>query len=263
MTGKSKISYSWPVRIINYYKSFLPQGSENVLFAVSTYSTLLAIIDQASSKEAAKDSNNETLFAVNDEIVNVTVSRVSNTVLWNCRDSSITRLFYKRFYTAVVVCLFVYVFIFMIRFTKKWITCKCSKLDLVPLISHNCIRVSLILIVTSYDIDPWACFEGPSSISYNNLDQTVTLTFSKRTLNYQKVAPFFSLAIGIFGLVVNCIGKCYVNPDEKERKYTVTYKTSEGDFEFTDINKDNEQLQTTDITKQVDTENYVKMFVLA
>ena len=244
--------------------SILPQGSEKVLFAVSTYSTLLAIIDQTSSKEAAKDSNNETLFTVSDEIVNVTVAGVSNAVLWNCRDYSITRSFYRRFYIAVVVCLFAYVFIFMTKITKKWITCDCSSFDWYKLASAIYIRISLILIVTSYDIDPWACFEGPSSISYNEFDQTVTLTFSERTLGYQKVAPIVSLIIGILGWLCSIIGQVYfnhINPDEKERKYIVKYNKSADDFEFTDINIA-EQLQMTKINEQVDVENYVKMFVL-
>lgn len=256
MTEKSKDTS------INWLKLF-PQGSEKVLFAVSTYSTLLAIIDQTSSKEAAKDSNNETLFIVNDEIVNVTVSRVSNAVLWNCRYSSITRQFYKRFYIAVLVCLFAYVFVFMNRITRKWITCKWKWIDLVPLASHVLIRISLILIVTSYDIDPWACFEGPSSISYNEFDQTVTMTFRERTLNYQKGGPIASLLIGILGCICNIIVQVrfHFNPDEKENKYIVKYKTSEDNFEFTGIKKETEQVDMTEITKKVDTENYVKMFV--
>ena len=250
-----------PATTINCCKSYLPQGSEKVLFAVSTYATLLSIIDQASSKEAVKDSNNETLFTVNDEIVNVTVARVSNAVLWNCRDSSMTSTFYKHFYTAVVVCLFIYVFIFMTRITKKWIKCECNKYDWAPLISSICIRFSLIFIVTSYDISPFACIAGPSSISYN--DQTVTLTFNEHALNYQKAAPIVSLVIGIVGWIITIVisifrqcCKCCISPDEEEIKYTVTYKE-----DFT-LNISNKKMQTMDITKKVDTENYIKMFVL-
>ena len=265
MTEKDKGSCTTKSTIY-WLKSILPQGSEKVLFAVSTYSTLLAIIDQTSSKEAAKDSNNETLFTVSDEIVNVTVAGVSNAVLWNCRLSSATRAFYKNFYIAVVVCLFAYVFIFITRITKKQITCECSSFDWYKLASAIYIRISLILIVTSYDIDPWACFDGPSSISYNDFDQTVTLTFSERTLGYQKVAPIVSLIIGILGYLCSIIGQVYfnhINPDGKEGKYKVKYiKKSEDGFEFTDINKETEQIQMTKINEQVDVENYVKIFVL-
>ena len=151
----------------------------------------------------------------------------------------------------------------MTGITKKWIKCACSSFDWYQLASGICIRISLILIVTSYDIDPWACFEGPSNITYNDIDQTVTLTFSERTLNYQKVAPFFSVAIGMGWIIISIIGQVYFNyiNKEKERKYTITYKESEDNFEFTNINKDTEQSLMTEITKQTDTENYVKMFV--
>ena len=254
-----------PVKIITFFKRLLPQGSEKVLFVVSTYSTLLSIVDQASSKEAAKDSNNETIFRVSDEIVNVTVAEISNAVLWNCRDSSITRLFYQRFYIAIVTCLLAYVVVFMTSFTKNCCTKKFGDFDCFQLASDILIRISLLLIVTSYDIDPWACFGGPSNITYNEFDQTVKLTFSENTLNYQKVAPLFSLVIGIWGWIISAIGQVYYNyrdpdPDAKERKYTVTYKTSDDDFEFTNINS--KEINMTDITEEVDTENYVKMFVL-
>lgn len=255
----SKTGSPWPVTILAYMKWLLPNGSERVLLVVSTYSTLLAIIDQTSTKEATKDSDNETIFDINDEITNVTVNGISHAVLWNCRDLSITKSFYQRFYLAVIICLFVYVAVFMTRLPKKFNMFGC-----IQLLSDIFLRIALIFILTSYDIDPWACFSGPANITYDESDQMVWLTYSQDNLRYQKGGPILSIIIGIVGCVIGALGQICIDTNENESKYEVTFKKSNtSDLELTSIKKGTEQIGEEEVLKlQLDTENYVKVVAL-
>ena len=77
------------------------------LLIVSTYTSLIAIVDQASTKEALKDADNQTVFNINEEIRNVTVSVISKSILWNCREHSVTREYYRNTYIALITILFI------------------------------------------------------------------------------------------------------------------------------------------------------------
>ena len=78
--------------ILDACRQFWPKNSTaaSLLLVVSTYTTLLAIVDQASTKEAIKDANNQTMFNIDEEIGNATVGSISKSLLWNCRNYSVT-----------------------------------------------------------------------------------------------------------------------------------------------------------------------------
>ena len=181
---------------------FWPKNSTaaSFLLVVSTYTTLLAIVDQASTKEAIKDANNQTMFNIDEEIGNVTVGSISKSLLWNCRDYSVTKNYYKGFYIALITILLLYVIFGMSKF------CKCSegfksvtKMTYCQLLSDWVLRISLVFLLTSYEIDPWVCFHGPSSITYDEDTHEVDLKHPESVLIYQKVAVCLATVSGLLG----------------------------------------------------------------
>ena len=189
----------------DHCRQFWPKNSTaaSFLLVVSTYTTLLAIVDQASTKEAIKDADNQTVFDIDEDITNVTVSAISKSILWNCRDYSVTKNYYKGFYIALITILFAYIIIGM----SKLCICFYDDSDgtagrmigCLQFLSDFCLRISLIFLLTSYDIDPWVCFNGPSSITYMEETQEVDLELPNSALVYQTIAPFFSTIFGLAG----------------------------------------------------------------
>ena len=188
----------------DHCRQFWPKNSTaaSFLLVVSTYTTLLAIVDQASTKEAIKDADNQTVFDIDEDITNVTVSAISKSILWNCRDYSVTKDYYRGFYIALITILLSYIIIGM---SKLCICFHDDDDDSDPAIgclqfsSDCCLRISLIFLLTSYDIDPWVCFHGPSSITYMEETHEVDLEFPNSVLIYQTVAPFLSTIFGLVG----------------------------------------------------------------
>ena len=197
----------------NLVKSFFPKNSTaaSFLVVVSTYTTLLAIVDQASTKEGIKDADDQTIFNINEEITNVTVSAISKSILWNCRDFSVTKNYYKGFYIVLISVLLGYVIIGMSKICRCTIGDddedeydNCNIVCCPQFISDWFLRISLIFLLTSYDIDPWVCFTGPSSIIYMEDSHEVELRFPNSVLRYQKGAGFISAILGIIGWILGC-----------------------------------------------------------
>ena len=197
----------------NLVKSLFPKNSTaaSFLVVVSTYTTLLAIVDQASTKEGIKDADDQTIFNINEEITNVTVSAMSKSILWNCRDFSVTKNYYKGFYIVLISVLLGYVIIGMSKICRCTICDddedeydNCNIVCCPQFISDWFLRISLIFLLTSYDIDPWVCFTGPSSIIYMEDSHEVELRFPNSVLRYQKGAGFISAILGIIGWILGC-----------------------------------------------------------
>ena len=200
-----------------YWKQFFPKNdiAASFLLVVSTYTTLLAIVDQASTKEALKDADNQTKFNINEDIVNVTISQISKSILWNCREYSVTKGYYRGFYIALITILLAYVIIGMSKVPRRCFCdedCEKTCAQVLQFLSDCSLRVSLIFLLTSYDVDPWACLLGPSSIDYIEDTQAVELKFPVSVLRYQTGAPFIS---GFFGVLGWILGMC-VQEDEKK-----------------------------------------------
>ena len=189
----------------DFCRQFWPKNSTaaSFLLVVSTYTTLLAIVDQASTKEAIKDADNQTMFDIDEEIMNVTVSAISKSLLWNCRDYSVTKNYYKGFYIALITILLSYIIIGMSKFSQCcFYDSDSTPIHCLQLLSDWCLRISLIFLLTSYDIDPWICFHGPSSITYMEDTQEVDLELPVSVLRYQKGAPFIATAFGLAGWIL-------------------------------------------------------------
>lgn len=206
-------------RVDRFCKQFWPKNSTAASFfvVISTYTTLLSIIDQVSMREALKDADNQTTFTVNEEISDVTVSTISKSILWNCREYSVTRRFYRTFYLALIIILHLYIFIVM--FKKPWRdSCKepnTTVMETLEFLSDLFLRISLAFLLTSYDIDPWLCINGPSSITYTEDTQEVELMFPQSVLTYQRVAPVFTAIFGILGWI---LGMCVLEDKDKDKQ---------------------------------------------
>ena len=207
---KNCCTQSWPKN----------QTAASILIVVSIYTTLLAIVDQASTKEAIKDANNQSIFNINEEIKNVTVSAISYSILWNCRDYSVTNNYYKGYYAALITILFVYILVGMFKLCKFDQCHGGNPKNLIQpvfqVLSDVCLRISLIFLLTSYNIDPWVCFHGPTSITYTEDTQEVDLEFPSSALMYQKGAPFISVFFGLLGWAFGC----FVQEEDAKQRQT-------------------------------------------
>ena len=177
-------------------RQFWPKNSTaaRFLLVVSTYTALLTIVDQVSTKEAIEDADNQTVFDIDEEITNVTVTTISKSILWNFRDYSVTKNYYKGFYIMIITILLFYIIVLMSKF------CRCDSsltIDCLQCLSDWCFRISLIFLLTSYDIDPWICFTGPSNITYTEETQEVDLEIPHNVLVYQIIAPFLAIVLGL------------------------------------------------------------------
>jgi len=199
----------------------------SLLLIISTYSTLLAIVEQTSTKEALRDADNKTIFDINEEYTNVTISKISSPILWNCRNYSMTRHNYRNIYVTLIVVTLLWIIIgmFKIPFTGMGIfhwcktktesrCCGCLKessssletkdciLTCLQLLSNIILRLSLIFMITSFDIDTWACIHGPSSIKYVKNTQVVELTLPKSIIYYHVVGLSVAFVLGIIGWII-------------------------------------------------------------
>ena len=190
----------------------------SLLLIISTYSTLLAIVEQTSTNEASSDSDNQTIFDINEEYINVTISKISSPVLWNCRSYSMSRHSYRNIYITLVVITILWIAVGILKipyacgkyFSKdspepeEEIGCdKCIKIhSFLQLLSNLFLRLSLIFMITSFDIDPWACIYGPSSIRYIEHIGEVDLSFQKSAEIYQVVGLVLALILGLVGWII-------------------------------------------------------------
>ena len=94
----------------------------------------------------------------------------------------------------------------------------CSLQVIQPLfqfLSDLSFRISLIFLLTAYDIDPWICFCGPSSITYVEYTHEVHLEFPNGVLMYQRASPFISSTFGLAGWILGCFVQ-EIDPDQED-----------------------------------------------
>jgi len=95
-----------------------------ILFIViSVYSTVSNIIATNANSEATNDSNSDRRFNITDrpEHQNVVIRSVSNAVLWNCRDKSVTNYYYQGLYGMLIGAFFAIILVFLI--TRLTVVC--------------------------------------------------------------------------------------------------------------------------------------------
>ena len=85
---------------ISRLSNFLLIDIRVLFIVVSVYTTVAAVISTAAHNEATKDSTSERTFNVTDrpEHMDVNVTEISNAILWDCREKSVTRRYYRSLY---------------------------------------------------------------------------------------------------------------------------------------------------------------------
>lgn len=217
------ITFSGSLTVIE--RVLFPINAKKYIGALGFYATFLSTIDALSMKEALKDANGKNNFIIDDDIVNATVSEISHAVLWNCREYSVTKNFYKGIYAFGYALLFSYLIIFMTSWKKPG---NCGINNILKIISEVVYRFSLAFMLTSYDVDPLACFTGPESISYDESEQAVDLTFNTGVLRYQKGAAVISVVFALIAFSINIAAFilyycCDGNEDDEQEIYTITH----------------------------------------
>ena len=199
-------------------KQLLPKDDTagSLLLIISIYVTLLSIIEQTSMKEALKDADDQMIFNINEEITNVTVAEISSSILWNCRDYSVTKNNYKGIYITMLVLVILWIVIGMFKCPNTDV-CKRSLLGL-QVISNILLRISLIFLLTSYDTDLFACLCGPRSIEYMVDTHAVYLELPRSVLKYQISGPVVAIVFGLFGWVVGKLVSEKDNEDKEREK---------------------------------------------
>lgn len=87
-----------------------------ILFiVVSVYSSVANIIATTANNEATNDSESDRPFNITSrpEHRNVVIRSVSNAVLWNCRDFSVTNYYYQALYGMLIGAFFAIVLVFL------------------------------------------------------------------------------------------------------------------------------------------------------
>ena len=95
-----------------------------ILFiVVSVYSSVASLIGTTASNEARNDSQSDRIFNITDrpEHQNQIIQSVSNAVLWNCRDFSVTNYYYRGLYGMLVGAFFAIVLVFLV--TRLTVMC--------------------------------------------------------------------------------------------------------------------------------------------
>ena len=87
-----------------------------IFIVVSVYITIATAITTSANNEAANDSNGNRTFNLTSrpEHTNVPISDVSNSVLWNCRERSVTNEYYKVLYGSLFVAFVLVLLVFMV-----------------------------------------------------------------------------------------------------------------------------------------------------
>ena len=87
-----------------------------IFIVVSVYITISSAITTAANNEAASDGDGNRTFNVTSrpEHANLQISDVSNAVLWNCREKSVTNQYYKVLYGLLFATFVLILLVFMV-----------------------------------------------------------------------------------------------------------------------------------------------------
>ena len=87
-----------------------------IFIVVSVYITISSAITTAANNEAASDGDGNRTFNVTSrpEHANLQISDVSNAVLWNCREKSVTNQYYKVLYGSLFATFVLLLLVFMV-----------------------------------------------------------------------------------------------------------------------------------------------------
>lgn len=150
----------------------------------------------------------------------VKVESISSHILWNYREYSTTRRYYKAFFRMLLVAL-ILAFVFTTKLPswqsfKEWLrfiaSLKQKKLKLpsrqsckkwLEFITTVIVKTSFFILLTTYDISIWECLEGPSEIIYSNETTAIELNYMKSAIAYQHGGSIASLVLLVMGMIMS------------------------------------------------------------
>ena len=193
----------------------------NICFKIAaSYITAYSTITTASDAEATSDLGSTQ--DVNDVYKQVKVESISSHILWNCREYSTTRRYYKAFFHMLLVAL-ILAFVLTTKLPswqsfKEWLwfiaSLKQKKLKLpsqqsckkwLEFITSMIMKTSFLILLTTYDISIWECLEGPSEIIYNTETSEVELNHKKSAIAYQCGGSIASLVLLFMGMILSIV----------------------------------------------------------
>lgn len=192
----------------------------------SVYISAISVVNSVSKNEASEDQTTNGGFFVNDNYTNVSVSYISNHVLWNCRNHSSSHKYYKILYSGVLIFLS-----FALLWTMKFKSLE--KLKTFSFFAVLVIRISFFILLTSYDVGVWACLRGPSEIVYNEESSTVELQIDEKILCYQVYGSIISLCFFALGIILAVISAKHKSKETKD-EFCTEY-TKEVDDNYSDL----------------------------
>ena len=87
-------------REISRLSNFILIDIRALFIVISVYTTVAAVISTTAHNEATEDTTNDRRFNLTDkpEHTDVPVNEISNAILWDCREKSVTNQYYKALY---------------------------------------------------------------------------------------------------------------------------------------------------------------------
>ena len=250
-------------------ESFLfPKNGKKYLAGLALYATFIATIAQALMKEAIKDADGGSTFTIDATITNATVREISHAVLWNCRDFSMTKTFYRNLYIFGYSALAFYVLVYM---TGPKCTCLCRLCNddceckpsyVLKCFSEGAYRIAFIFMLLSYDTDPLACLCGPSSITYNEYEQAVELTFDQNIQPFQLAAAIISVLAFLSALALNFVTAIldYKKCQNKNSKDLQAYEIKFDKKRSVELKK-SKKVDKRETLKKLNQEHYIRVFI--
>ena len=220
-------------KLVNFFKllEFCFSTDLKSCFSIaSAYISAVSVVDGISKIEASDDQASNGDFYVNENYTNVSVSYILNHVLWNCRNHSLSKNYYKILYVSMLISL-----IFVLIWTMKHNSLK--KMRTSAFLSAFMIRVSFFILLTSYNISIWECLRGPSEIVYIQDSSTAELHVSETILCYQLYGSVISLCFTVFGIAFAAISIKYKSEELKNEFYTEYIKESDDHYSSLTITK--------------------------
>ena len=242
--------------------ALFPKNPQKYIAGLGLYATFIATVDQLLMKEAVKDADGESTFTIDATITNATVREISHAVLWNCREFSVTKRFYRNLYIFGIAFLAFYVLVYMTG--VKCIGYKYKSSDVLKFISELIYRTAFVFMLISYDIDPLACLSGPSSITYDETEQTVKLTFNDCILTFQITAAYISLGFSVLACILNILAaiiycrKCHNEDSNNLKGYEIKFDKN-GSVEK--LEKSGNSVDNMEIVKKLNRQNYITVYV--
>ena len=238
-----------------------PKNAKKYIAGLGLYATFIATVDQLLMKEAVKDADGQSTFTIDATITNATVREISHAVLWNCREFSMTKSFYRNLYIFGIAFLAFYVLVYM---TGVKCNFKCNSSDLLKYISELMYRMAFVFMLISYDIDPLACLSGPSSIIYDEPEQAVKLTFVDSILTFQSAAAYISLGFSLFACVLNTFAAilyCWKFHNENSNDFEVYEIKCDKKGSVEKLEKLGNKVDKKRTVKNLNPENYITVYV--